>query len=166
ALTRPPATLSLRERVFLDLLPRGEGAAQRRMRVLAGACFQTALTRPPATLSLRERDSFGLLPQGAGAAQRRMRVTRTFDSPAIIDHRRERLAVDELHGVVVHAALAAHGVDRDDVRVVELGGGQGLGLEPAELDRVHRRREGKDLERHTAVERDLLGLVNYPIPPR
>ena len=61
---------------------------------------------------------------------------------ALGDGLRERLAVDELHGVVVHAPLAADGVDRHDVRVVELGGGEGLGLEPAELSWVHGRGEG------------------------
>ena len=81
--------------------------------------------------------------------------------PAIVNRLGEGLAVDELHGVVVHAALAAHRVNRDNVRVVELGGGEGLGLESAELGRVHRGRERKDLEGHTAMERDLLGLVNH-----
>ena len=59
------------------------------------------------------------------------------------------------------AALAAHGIDRHDVRVVELRRGQGLGLEPAELGRVHRRRERQHLERHTAVQRALHGLVDH-----
>jgi hypothetical protein len=36
-----------------------------------------------------------------------------------MDNGGQRLAVDELHGVVVRAALAAHGVDRYDVRVVQ-----------------------------------------------
>ena len=40
------------------------------------------------------------------------------------DHFRQRLAVDELHGVEVDAALAADGVDRHDVGVVQLAGGR------------------------------------------
>ena len=40
-----------------------------------------------------------------------------------------RLALDVLHGVVVHAPLAAHRVDVDDVRVVQRRGRLGLVLE-------------------------------------
>ncbi len=72
--------------------------------------------------------------------------------PALGDRLGQRLALDELHGVVVHAALAADRIDRDDVGVVELGGGQGLGLEPPELGRVHRRRERQHLQRHATVQ--------------
>ena len=75
------------------------------------------------------------------------------------------LALDELHGVVVDAALAAHRINRDDVSVVELGGGQGLGLEPPELGRVHGRREREHLERHPAVQGTLHRLVDHPHAP-
>ena len=71
-------------------------------------------------------------------------------------------ALDELHGVEGHAPLAADGVDRDDVRVVQAGGGLGLELEPLQLPRVHRRGNRQDLQRHAAAERDLLGLVDDP----
>ena len=40
--------------------------------------------------------------------------------------------------------------------------GLGLGLEPPELLRVHRRRERQDLQGHPAAQRDLLGLVDDP----
>jgi len=46
--------------------------------------------------------------------------------------------------------------------VVELGGSQGLGLEPPELGRVHGRREREHLERHPAAERTLHCLVYHP----
>ena len=74
----------------------------------------------------------------------------------------EAAALDELHGVVVHAALGADGVDRDDVGVVQAGGGLGLELEPLELAGVQGRGEGQDLQGHPAAERDLLGLVDDP----
>ena len=87
---------------------------------------------------------------------------RLLNSPAFGDRLGQGLALDELHGVVVDAALAADGINRDDVGVVELGGGQGLGLEPPELGRVHRRRERQHLERHPAVQGTLHRLVDHP----
>ncbi len=60
------------------------------------------------------------------------------------------------------AALAAHRVNRDDVGVVELGGGQGLGLEAAKLGRVHGRREREHFQRHAAVQGTLHRLVHHP----
>ena len=77
---------------------------------------------------------------------------RRLSIAAFGDRLGQGLPLDELHGVVVDAALAADGIDRDDVGVVELGGGQGLGLEPPELGRVHGRREREHLERHPAVQ--------------
>ena len=69
-------------------------------------------------------------------------------------------AVDELHGVVVDAVVAADAEDRHDVRMVQLGGGLGLDLEPLALLGVDRRGEGQDLERDAPAQRDLLGLVD------
>ena len=69
-------------------------------------------------------------------------------------------ALDELHGVERHAPLAADGVDRHDVGVVQAGGGLGLELEPLQLLGVQRRGQRQDLQRHPAVERELLGLVD------
>ena len=43
------------------------------------------------------------------------------------------------------AALAADAVHRDDVRVVQAGGGLGLDLEPLDLPSVQGRREKEDL---------------------
>ena len=76
------------------------------------------------------------------------------------DHLRQRLALDELHRVVVHAAFAADAVDRDDVRVVQARRRLGFVLEALQLPRVHRRGEGQHLERDAAVQRNLLGLVD------
>ena len=60
------------------------------------------------------------------------------------------------------AALATNGINRDDVGVVELGGRQGLGLEPPELSRVHRRRKREHLERHPTVQGTLHSLIDHP----
>ena len=79
-----------------------------------------------------------------------------------MDERGQRLALDELHRVVVHAPLAADREDRHDVGVVQLRGGLGLYLEPPQLMGVERRGEGQHLQRHPAAERDLLGLEDDP----
>jgi hypothetical protein len=73
-----------------------------------------------------------------------------------------RLRPYELHGVVVHAALAADAVHRDDVWVVQAGGGLGLDAEPLDLPGVHRGGHRQELQRHAAAQRDLLGLVDDP----
>jgi hypothetical protein len=76
------------------------------------------------------------------------------------DDVRRGVAVDELHGVVVDAALAAHRVDRHDVLVVQAGRRPRLVVEALQLPRVHRRRQRQHLQRHPAAKRDLLGLVD------
>ena len=72
----------------------------------------------------------------------------------------ERLTVDELHGVVVHAAFAADGVDGHDVRVVQARRRLRLVVEALQLPRVHRRRERQHLQRHPPAQRHLLRLVD------
>ena len=58
--------------------------------------------------------------------------------PQLVDDLCQALAFDELHRVVVDASFDADGVDGDDVRMVERGGGPGLVLEPGELLLVDR----------------------------
>ena len=81
-------------------------------------------------------------------------------APSSLDHLRQGLAVDELHGVEVDAALAADGVDRHDVGVVQLAGGVGFVAEACQSARVEHRREGQHLQGDSPAERDLLGLVD------
>ena len=76
------------------------------------------------------------------------------------NQRGEALTVDELHRVVMNAALAANCVHRNDPLVLHVGRGERLGLEPLELVRVDRRGKRQDLERYPPPERDLFGLVN------
>ena len=64
----------------------------------------------------------------AGPASRRSRTISR-------EHGVQALALDVLHGVVVHPLVLAHAEDRDDVGVVQQGGGPGLALEPDQLDR-------------------------------
>ena len=72
------------------------------------------------------------------------------------------LSVDELHGVIVHAALAADGVYRHDLLVLHLGRREGLGLEALEAPGIDGRSEREDLERDPPLQRDLHGLVDDP----
>ena len=80
------------------------------------------------------------------------------------DQRGEALPVDELHRVVVDAALAADRVHRHDPLVLHVGRRQGLGLEALEAAGVDGRGERQDLERDPPPQRDLLGLVDDPHP--
>ena len=77
-----------------------------------------------------------------------------------MDDLSEGPAVDELHGVVVHAAITADREDRHDVGVVQLSGGVGLGAEPLELAAIEGRREREHLQGDPAPERDLPRLVD------
>ncbi len=74
----------------------------------------------------------------------------------LLQHVLERRPRDVLHHEVVEAAFALDAVDRDDVRVVELGGGLGLLLEPAHdlivLGDVGR----QQLDRDLALEREIV----------
>jgi hypothetical protein len=74
--------------------------------------------------------------------------------------------VNELHGVVVHAALAADRVDGEDVGVVERSGRPRLIPEALEVTRIHDRGQGQHLECNPTAQRQLLGLVDDPVPPR
>ena len=67
-----------------------------------------------------------------------------FIIPHSFNHRRQRLALDQPHGVEVNAALATYAVDVDDVRVSELRGGDGFVLEALQMPRVEHGGEGKD----------------------
>jgi hypothetical protein len=72
----------------------------------------------------------------------------------------EGLAVDELHGIIVDAVVAAHRVDRHDVRVVQRSRRLRLILEALELLGVERGGEREDLQRHPPAQRQLLGLID------
>ena len=80
------------------------------------------------------------------------------------DQRGEALPLDELHGVIVDAALAADRVHRHDLLVLHVGRRECLGLEALEAPRIDGRGEREDLQRDSPPQRDLLGLVNDPHP--
>ena len=82
----------------------------------------------------------------------------------VADDGGEAAAVDELHGVVVNAVVAAHAEDRDNMRVVELGGRVGLDLEPLAVLGVDGGGEREGLQGDSPAERKLLGLVDDAHP--
>ena len=58
------------------------------------------------------------------------------------------------------AALVADGVNRHNKVMVQLSGGLGFILEALKLLRIQRGREWQNLESHTAIEGNLMGLIN------
>jgi hypothetical protein len=69
-------------------------------------------------------------------------------------------AVDELHGVVVNAALAADRVDRHDVLVVQARRRPCLVMKALQMPRVHRRRERQHLQGHPPAQRELFRFID------
>jgi hypothetical protein len=73
----------------------------------------------------------------------------------------QRLPFDELHGIVVHAPLTAHRIDRHDVLVVQMRRGLRFVLESLELFGVHRRGKRQHFQRDPAAQGHLLRFVNH-----
>jgi len=86
--------------------------------------------------------------------------------PVLLQALPQRLALEVLQRHVGPALVLAHGVDRDDVRVVELGGG--AGLEQEALDGVAGPEGlGADqLQRHLAAQLGVAGQIDlgHPTP--
>ena len=82
--------------------------------------------------------------------------------PQLAQELGQRLPLDVLHRVIVDAALAADGIDRDDVGVVQLRRSLGLDVEASQLPGIDRRGQGQDLQGHPAPQRLLFGLVDDP----
>ncbi len=106
----------------------------------------------------RRRPALGGPGQGSAEVPR----GRLGPPPQPLDHLGQGLALDELHGVVVDALVAADRVDGHDVGVVQLGRRLRLVLEALQLPGVERRGERQDLQGDPPGQRDLLGLVDDP----
>ncbi len=74
------------------------------------------------------------------------------------------LAFDVLHRVEMNTALAPHREDGNNIRMVKLRRCSGFVFESRNLFLVQESRERKHLQRHTTVERHLLGFVNDSHP--
>ncbi len=122
-----------------------------------------ALRGGGASTALWRRSVVGL--GGARRSAPNCRRRRRPSSSLLLGNRlRQRLSLDELHGVVMDAPLASYRINRHDVRMMELGGGQGFGLKPPQLRRVHGGRERKHLERDAAIERRCTASYTTPMP--
>ncbi len=101
--------------------------------------------------------------RGRPGALRHSRLPPGIAQPRqLVDDLVEPLALDELHRVVGHLAVAADLVDRHDVGVVQPRRRLRLAAEPFQGQAVFRNLAGQDLERHLAAQADLLGLVDHP----
>ena len=67
----------------------------------------------------------------------------TLELAELADNVGQGAAIDKLHRVVMHAALAAHGMDRHDIRVMQERRRLGLGFEPLKLARVEAAANGR-----------------------
>ena len=105
-----------------------------------------------------------MLPDGRGSP---VVVPRGRGSPVVgpaqlIDDFRQAVPVDKLHGVVMHAAVAADEIDRHDVLMLQVGSGLSLVLEALQLPGIERAGQGQDFQGDTPDQRKLLGLVDDP----
>ncbi len=71
------------------------------------------------------------------------------------------MAGNELHGVIVDAALAADGEDRHDIGVVQPSDGLGLAAEALHGFVIGSHTESQDLQGNAATEGSLLGLIDH-----
>ncbi len=69
-----------------------------------------------------------------------------------VQHLAQRPSLDELHHEEGTVARLADLVDRDDVGVIERGGGAGLVLEAREARRIRAQRDGQRLDRDVPLE--------------
>ena len=84
----------------------------------------------------------------------------------VLDDVAQRPPRDELHREERRAVGLPDVVDRDDVRVVQRGGGAGFVREAGEAVLVVREVRREDLERDLAAEAGVASAVNVPHAPR
>ena len=76
------------------------------------------------------------------------------------NHGGHGLPFDELHRVIVHAAIGAHGMHRHDVRVMQVGRRLRFLLEARQLLGIEGGGEGEHLEGDAPAQRNLLRFVD------
>src|SRR5262249_43288752 len=77
------------------------------------------------------------------------------EGPLLHQELAEVRPLDIFHGNEAHVLNVAEHIHMDDVRVIQAGDGGGLGLEPAEVERVVEHLGAEHLERHRPVQADL-----------
>ena len=83
------------------------------------------------------------------------------ERPMIPDDAGQVLAIDVLHGQVVHPLMLTSVVGRDDVRVFQLGRRLHLAVEPLDSPSLLHGRRGEDLDCHQPFHSPVLGLQHY-----
>ena len=83
-----------------------------------------------------------------------------------LDHLRQRPSLDELHGVVVNAALAADRVDADDVGMIQGRGRLGLVAEPLNCRGSNIAAKGNTFSATRRPSEICSASYTTPIPPR
>src|SRR5262245_45356277 len=68
--------------------------------------------------------------------------------------------MDELHRIIMDAAVTADDIDRNDVGMVQVGGRLGFRFEALQSSRIKRGREWQYFERDSPAQRDLFRFVN------
>ena len=86
--------------------------------------------------------------------------------PSSLNDGGKRAAVDVLHDDEVRVGVFAPVVDRDDVRVAQLGGVLRLATEAFDEAGVDRKLRKQHFERHGPIEQGVLGQVDVSHPPR
>ena len=81
------------------------------------------------------------------------------------DQRVERAPLDELHGQEVGAIVVFHGIDRDDVGMIQRGGGARLLLEAAEALLIGADLRGQHLDGDLTTEARIAGAIDLRDPP-
>ena len=89
-------------------------------------------------------------------------IIRRAEAPNVVEHLMQADAGDQRHGVVADAILLAVIEHGHDVGMVQPRRRAGLGVEPPQIGRVGPEPGMHDLERHPALERLVLGLVDNP----
>ena len=86
--------------------------------------------------------------------------------PPRVQQLAQRLALEQLHHDEGPAGVVADVVDRADVRVVEPGGDARLALEPLERPGLGEQVRREHLDRHRALQTQVLGPVDGAHPAR
>ncbi len=124
-------------------------------------CWPAAIAERSATLD-RTRPFRGPRPAIRLSRMAWVAAVRASVRPQILNHCIERRTVDQLHGIVVNAAIFAGGVDRHDIGVVQFAGGFRFTTKTQNSLAAESQPTGKDLQGDFALQGLLPSFVNHP----